>query len=91
MRAIVCFLAAVAAVAQPLSPDAEFDLNAKPHRFGRAMRSYFVATANGLTFVVVGDNNMLLVSADPDGCEEIRDRFASDRFRDPAVGLAGCF
>jgi hypothetical protein len=67
MRAIVCFLSAFAAAAQPLSPAAEFDLNAKPHLFGRAIRTYFVASPNGLTFVVIGDNNVLLVSADPDG------------------------
>jgi hypothetical protein len=67
MRAIVCFLVARSAVAQTLSPAAEFDLNAKPHRFGRATRSYFTATSTGLTLVVIGDNSVLLVSADPDG------------------------
>jgi hypothetical protein len=64
----LCILAASAvAGAQTLSPASEFDLNVKSHRFGRAMRSYFTATANGLTFVAIGDNSVLLVSADADG------------------------
>jgi len=68
MRAVVFTVAACfAAVAQPLSPAAEFDLNPKPHHFGRAARIYFVATPNGLTLAMIGDNNVFLVSADPDG------------------------
>lgn len=61
-------LAAGFALGQPVSPASEFDLVAKPHRFGRNARVYFVATPNGLTLAMIGDsNNVLLVSADPDG------------------------
>jgi hypothetical protein len=65
MKAVVFAFSACVAAAQPLIPDAEFDLaRLKPHRFSR---SYISANPNGLTLVLIDQNNVLLLSADPGG------------------------
>src|ERR1700751_6129579 len=65
MKAVVFAFSACLAAAQPLIPDAEFDLGRfKPHRF---TRSYISANPSGLTLVLIDQNNVLLVSADPGG------------------------
>jgi len=70
MRAARCLLAAINLSAQsnPLSPSAEFNLNAAlTHSPGRTARTFFGATPNQLTLVTIEENRVSLVSADPDG------------------------
>jgi len=65
MKAVVFAFSVCIAAAQPLVPDAEFDLaRLKHHRF---TRSYIAANSSGLTLVLIDRNNVLLVSADPIG------------------------
>jgi hypothetical protein len=70
MRFALLVLAAIDLFGQnaPLSPMAEFDLNANPkHRPSRYAQLFFAATPNGLTLVTIEENQVSLVSADLDG------------------------
>lgn len=68
MKTAVLALVAVSAAAQTqsLSPTAEFNLNAnaKP---GHILRSFLIATPDGLTFLAIGDKQVSLTSASLDG------------------------
>jgi hypothetical protein len=69
MRVILLVLTAVRLFSQVLLPDAEFDLAAghKAHYGSRAMRCYFSATPNGLTFVSIDRGVASLSTADLNG------------------------
>jgi hypothetical protein len=52
-----------------LSPNGEFDLRSsgKTYRVDRHTKTIFAATSNGVLFLNIGDNNIVLTSADADG------------------------
>lgn len=70
MRAALCLVAAInlSAHSNPLTPSAEFNLNAGlKHSPGRTARTFFAATSNQLTLVTIEEDRVLLVSADLHG------------------------